>query len=307
MAEFRVSAASADDVRVIAGWAVAEGWNPGDGDESAFFPADPGGFLVGRLDGRPITSISAIRYGTGHGFIGLYLTVPEFRGRGFGYRTWQAGIERLAGRNIGLDGVVAQQDNYRKSGFRDAWTTTRYQGVLGGLRRDTGIEVTDARSVAFTDLAAYDRRFFPAERDAFLALWITLPGRRAVVARRGGAVVGFAARRPAGEVDRIGPLFADSPEIAESLLASLSVPGGVRPTGAELISGGTALLGGGVVPAAGDEVPVMIDVPAGHQEAVRLAERAGLKAAWDTARMYTGGVPEIDRAGIYAVTSLELG
>ncbi|WP_433791261.1 GNAT family N-acetyltransferase [Actinoplanes sp. CA-252034] len=294
---------------MIAGWAVAEGWNPGDGDESAFFPTDPGGFLVGRLDGQPITSISAIRYGTEHGFIGLYLTVPEFRGRGFGYRTWQAGVERLAGRNIGLDGVVAQQDNYRKSGFRDAWTTTRYQGVLSGLRRDSAIEVTDARSVGFDDLAAYDRRHFPAARDAFLALWITLPGRRAVVARRGGTVVGFAARRPAGDVDRIGPLFADSPEIAESLLAALSVPAGVRPpgpSGAQLISGGTALLGG-VVPADGDEVPVMIDVPAGNQAATRLAERAGLKPAWDTARMYTGGVPEINRAGIYAVTSLELG
>ncbi|MEV4280976.1 GNAT family N-acetyltransferase [Actinoplanes xinjiangensis] len=282
MAEFTVSAASADDVRVIAGWAVAEGWNPGDGDESAFYPADPGGFLVGRLDGQPITSIAAIRYGTGHGFIGLYLTVPEFRGRGFGYRTWQAGMERLAGRNIGLDGVVAQQANYRRSGFRDAWTTTRYQGVLGGLRRDPGIEVTDARSVGFADLAAYDRRFFPAERDAFLALWITLPGRRAVVARRGGTVIGFAARRSAGDVDRIGPLFADSPEIAESLLAALSLPGG-------------------------DEMPVMIDVPADHRPATGLADRAGLKATWDTARMYTGGVPEIDRAGIWAVTSLELG
>lgn len=301
MAEFRVSAASADDVRVIAGWAVAEGWHPGDGDETVFYPADPGGFLVGRLDGQPITSIAAIRYGAEHGFLGLYLTVPEFRGRGFGYRTWQAGLERLAGRNIGLDGVAAQQDNYRRSGFQQAWTTTRYQGVLSGLRRDTGIEVIDARSVGFSDLAAYDRRFFPAERDAFLALWITLPGRRAVVARRAGTVIGFAARRPAGAVDRIGPLFADSPEIAETLLAALTVPGGVR------LGGPSGPAGDGVAPAAADDMPVMIDVPADHREANQLAERAGLKAAWDTARMYTGGVPEIDRGGTYAITSLELG
>jgi hypothetical protein len=306
-----VSAASADDVRVIAGWAVAEGWNPGDGDESAFFPADPGGFLTGRLDGQMITAISAVRYGSGHGFIGLYLTVPEFRGRGFGYMTWQAGMQRLAGRNVGLDGVVAQQDNYRKSGFRDAWTTTRYQGTLGGLERAPGIEVIDARGIGFGELAAYDRRFFPAERDSFLALWITLPGRRAVVARRNGVVVGFAARRPAGDVDRIGPLFADSPEIAETLLAELSGVGdGTRPAaigGAALIAGGTALLGGGVVPAVGDEVPVMIDVPVDNRPANALMERGGLKAAWDTARMYTGGIPEIDRPGIFAVTSLELG
>lgn len=277
-----VSAASADEVRLIAGWAAAEGWNPGDGDETVFHPTDPGGFLVGRLDGQPVSAISAVRYGTGHGFIGLYLTVPEFRGKGYGYRTWQAGMQRLSGRVIGLDGVVAQQDNYRRSGFRDAWRTTRYQGELAGLGRAAGVEISDARGAGFGELAAYDRRFFPAERDTFLALWITAPGRRAVVARRAGVIVGFAARRPAGDADRIGPLFADSPEIAESLLAALrEMPGG--------------------------EMPVIIDVPVPNAAAVALAERAGLKAAWDTARMYTGEIPAIDRGGIFAVTTLELG
>jgi hypothetical protein len=279
MGDFVVGVAGVDEVRLIAGWAAVEGWNPGDGDDGVFHPTDPGGFLVGRLDGRPVTSIAAIRYGSGHGFIGLYITVPEFRGRGYGYRTWQVGMERLAGRNVGLDGVVAQQGNYRRSGFREAWVTTRFQGRLTGAERATGIEVADARSVGFDELAAFDRRFFPAQRDAFLALWITAPGRRAVVARRDGRIAGFAARRPAVDMDRIGPLFADSPDVAETLLAALS----------------------------GDEAPVMIDIPADHRAAIELAERAGLKAVWDTARMYTGGLPDIDRGGIYAVTSLELG
>jgi hypothetical protein len=284
MAEFGVSVASAEEMRLIAKWAAAEGWNPGRGDDEIFFPTDPRGFLIGRLDGRPISSISAVRYGPGHGFIGLYITVPEFRGQGYGLRTWQAGMDRLAGRNIGLDGVVAQQANYRRSGFHAAWTTTRFQGPLTGARQAPGVETVDARSVGFAELAAFDRRFFPAERDAFLALWITAPGRRAVAARRNRSVVGFAARRPAGDVDRIGPVFADSPEVAESLLAALS-----------------AADRDGKVP------PVMIDVPAHNSAAVELAGRVGLEAAWDTARMYTGGVPDIDQDGIYAVTTLELG
>ncbi|MDI6105531.1 GNAT family N-acetyltransferase [Actinoplanes sp. NEAU-A12] len=284
MARFDISVASAEEMRLIAKWAAAEGWNPGEGDDEVFFPTDPQGFLVGRLDGRPITSISAVRYGTGHGFIGLYITVPQWRGHGYGLRTWQAGIQRLAGRNIGLDGVVAQQANYQREGFREAWRTTRFQGLPAGARQAAGVETVDARSIGFAELAAFDRRFFPAERDAFLALWITVPGRRAVAARRNGSVVGFAVRRPAGAVDRIGPLFADSPEVAESLLAALSA--GDRH---------------GAAP------PVMIDVPASNAPAVQLAERVGLAAAWDTARMYTGGVPQIDQEGIYAVTTLELG
>lgn len=282
MAEFKVSVASADEVRLIAGWAAAEGWYPGDGDETIFHPTDPGGFLVGRLDGQPITSIVAVRQGSERGFIGLYLTLPEFRGQGYGLRTWQAGMSRLTGRIIGLDGVVAQQENYRKSGFRDAWRTIRYQGELARAQRPAGLEIADARSVGFDELARFDRRFFPAEREAFLSLWITTPGRRAVVARRAGSVVGFAARRPAGEVDRIGPLFADSPEIAEALLAAL----------AESVGGA---------------VPVLLDVPSVNKAANELAVRAGLKETWQTARMYTADVPEVDRAGIYGVTTLELG
>lgn len=275
-----MSSASADDMRLIAGWAGDEGWHPGDGDANLFFCTDPGGFLVGRLGGRPISSISAVRYGTGHGFIGLYITDPQFRGRGFGLRTWQAGMERLAGRNIGLDGVVAQQENYRKSGFRHAWTTTRYDGVLTGAQTAPGLEVLEVGEIPFAELAAYDRRFFPAERDAFLALWITAPGRRGVVVVRDHDVVGFAVRRPAGNSDRIGPVFADDLAAAEALLAGLSTE---------------------------YEMPVLIDVPDANPEAAKLMERVGLEPCWDTARMYTGGTPEIELSGVWAVTSLELG
>ena len=54
-------------------WAAAEGWNPGHGDADCFYAADPGGFFVALLDGRPAGSISAVRYGNDFGFIGLFL------------------------------------------------------------------------------------------------------------------------------------------------------------------------------------------------------------------------------------------
>lgn len=280
MGEFAVSAASADDMRLVAEWARNEDWHPGEGDENVFFPTDPGGFLIGRLGGRPISSISAIRYGTGHGFIGLHLTVPELRGRGYGLRTWQAGLDRLAGRNIGLDAVDPLQGNYRRSGFRQTWVTTRYEGVLAGARIAPGLEVIDARAVPFTELTAYDRRFFPAERDAFLALWITGPGKRGVVVIRDGKVAGLGVRRPAGNTDRIGPLFADDAAAAEALLAGLSTQ---------------------------YDMPVLLDVPDTRPQAAQLAERLGLEPVRETARMYTEGVPKMDLSGVYAVTSLELG
>ena len=121
MTAFHVSSAGAEDISRLSDWAEDEGWNPGRSDGQAFFPADPAGFLFGRLDGEPVASVSAVRYGADFGFVGLYIARPPFRGQGYGFRVWRAGLDHLAGRNVGLDGVVAQQENYRRSGFSTAW------------------------------------------------------------------------------------------------------------------------------------------------------------------------------------------
>ncbi|MER7314571.1 MULTISPECIES: GNAT family N-acetyltransferase [Streptomyces] len=282
MPNFEITTASADDITMLGDWAHDEGWNPGLDDGHAFFGADPHGFLIGRLDGEPVTSVSVVRYGGSFGFLGFYLTRPSLRGRGYGLRTWQAGTARLAGRVVGLDGVPAQQDNYRRSGFRRAWGNARYEGVVpAGITPPAGVTLTDARALPFVRLAAYDRRFFPEPRDSFLAPWITAPRRTALAALQDGEVAGFAVLRACREASRIGPVHADSPEVAATLVSALA--------------------------SKTPDVPVAIDVPDVNPAAVRLAEQLGLTPSFDTARMYTGPVPEFDRAGVFGITSLELG
>jgi len=192
---YEITVASADDARRMAEWAGDEGWNPGNTDIHAFFATDPGGFLVGRLDGEPVTCISVVKYGQGFGFLGFYIARPVARGKGYGLKIWDAGMARMAGRNVGLDGVPAQQANYRKSGFRLAWNNIRYEGPPPVGKPPAGVSLVDARSVPFDRLAAYDRRFFCEARDSFLAAWITLPERAALVALRDGKLAGFAVMR----------------------------------------------------------------------------------------------------------------
>src|SRR3546814_9674339 len=79
-------------------------------------------------DGEPVASISVVNYGPGFGFLGFYICRPDRRGRGIGYRLWQAGMARHGDRVVGLDGVVEQQDNYRKSGFELAYRNIRHSG-----------------------------------------------------------------------------------------------------------------------------------------------------------------------------------
>jgi hypothetical protein len=278
---FDITVGSADDVQRMARWAGDEGWNPGNTDAHAFFAADPGAFLIGRLDREPVVCISVVKYGQASGFLGFYIARPPVRGKGYGIKVWRAGMARLAGRNVGLDGVVAQQDNYRKSGFRSAWNNIRQEGAPAFAPPPAGVRLVDARSVAFDRLAAYDRRFFSEARDSFLASWISLPERAAMVAVRDARLAGFAVMRACQAASRVGPLFADSPDIAAALVWALAAR-----TGASAVA---------------------IDMPDINKPAMALAERMGLKPSFETARMYTGPNPEVDYSGIYGVTSLELG
>src|SRR5216684_2078562 len=105
------------EIAIAADWAAAEGWNPGLNDPACFATVDPNGFFIGELDGAPASTLSVVNYDDGFAFLGFYIVRPDLRGRGYGLRIWKAAIAHAGARTVGLDGVVAQQENYKKSGF----------------------------------------------------------------------------------------------------------------------------------------------------------------------------------------------
>ncbi len=153
------------EVDLIREWATAEGWNPGLHDGGCFFDTDSPGFHLGELNGGPIACISCVAYDDSFGFLGQYIVHPGFRGQGYGLQLWQAGMTHLGERDVGLDGVVAQQENYRRSGFEFAHSHIRYRGV-GSKGPASGVVALS--EVPFEALAAYDRERFPAPRPGFL-------------------------------------------------------------------------------------------------------------------------------------------
>ncbi len=262
-------------------WAAAEGWNPGLSDLDSFLAQDAGLFLGAEHDGQLASVIAATRYGTDFGFIGFYIATPAFRGQGLGIEVWRAAMAQLQGRLIGLDGVVAQQANYRKSGFSLAWNNVRFGGVPVAIAAPAS-GIVEAASVPFPAIAALDRSVFPAAREAFLRSWLSAPGHIALAAVKDGAVTGFGVIRPAREGHKIAPLVAEDRATAEALAAALLAR----------------------VPAGGS---VFLDVAANYRQAVALAEGLGLTPGFETARMYTGPAPEIRAERIFGITSFELG
>jgi len=213
-AAYKIGVMTENEVQLAVDWAAAEGWNPGLNDAAVFYGADPRGFLAGFLDGHLIASISAIRYGEDFGFIGFYIVKTEFRGKGFGLRLWQAAMAQLTGRNIGLDGVVAQQDNYQKSGFNLAYRNIRYQAQLPDLPVEKNPNIVALTTVPFDTLTTYDSTCFFAPRPGFLARWIDQSESRALGYISNGQLQGYGVIRQCRAGYKIGPLFADDPRIA---------------------------------------------------------------------------------------------
>ncbi|MBV6325080.1 GNAT family N-acetyltransferase [Duganella sp. HSC-15S17] len=269
------------ELEVVLGWAEAEGWNPGLHDAACFYAADPGGFLVGVMDGELVASIFAVKYGDSFGFIGGYIVKPAWRGRGHGWALWQAAMARLAGRNVGLDGVLAQQANYARSGFRLAHRNFRYEGRGTGRPMDA-CPAIPLSALGDEEIRRYDRSFFPEERDRFLREWVGQRQHIALGIVGAQGLAGYAVARPCRTGYKVGPLFADTPAVAEQLFAS--VLGKLAP-----------------------EVPVFLDVPELNPAAVALAERHQMQRCFETARMYTQKALAISMDRQYGITSFELG
>jgi len=267
-----------DDMDFAIRLAAKEGWNPGLSDAECFYAADPEGFFVSELNGEPIATISAVRYKGGFGFLGLYIVVPDARGKGYGMELWQHAMEHLKGCNVGLDAVVEQEQTYRNAGFSTFYRSTRFEGVGGGARPGN---VTRLEDIDFAKIVKYDRQCFPGARETFMQTWLEAAGSKGFGVMDNDDLTGFGVIRPCAKGYKIGPLFADNAEVAESIFNALkaSIPG----------------------------ENFYLDVIAPNKEAVKMAKDHKLREVFVTVRMYTRDEPEMDIQKIFGVTSFELG
>jgi hypothetical protein len=273
------------EVAIAIEWAALEGWNPGTSDASSFYLADPRGFFVSKLGDQIVAVISAVRYGEKFGFIGLYIVHPEYRGRGFGWEIWQVGMNYLQGVAIGLDGVIAQQSNYQKSGFQYAHRNIRYAGRSRKIKQESDCSVgaiVSLDQIPFSMIQAFDRSFFPQDRSVFLSNWISQADSYALGLIKDGEICGYGVIRPCRVGFKIGPLFANSEFAAETLYISLCS-------------------------SVDNDSPVFLDAPEFNLRAMALVQRHHLQPMFETARMYKGSIGDVRIEDTYGITTFELG
>ena len=259
-------------------WAAAEGWNPGLYDAECFYAVDPKGFFIAERAGEPLGCVSAVAYDESFGYVGLFIIRPHYRGQGVGLRLLDVALRHVQGRNVGLDAAIDLQQTYARHGFTFAYRNIRHRCVGGG---EAPPDVTELAEVPFDEIVRYDQTVFPTSRPNFLSRWIAQPRSAALAVVKQGRLAGYGVLRACRDGYKIGPLFADDPQIADALFQGLCA----RAAGA----------------------PVFLDTPEANAAAIALAQRRRMTAMFDTARMYTEGTPPGRIERCYGVTTFELG
>jgi len=275
------------EVDALIEWAAREGWNPGLHDAELFWATDPEAFIAAELEGELIGGGAITSYAGEFGFMGFFIMRPEFRGRGLGNQLWQARRERLLARlhpgaSIGMDGVFDMQDYYARGGFVFSHRNLRFRAEIGeSPAHPDKEEVVALSALPFDDVAAYDRRCFPAPRPTFLKGWIAQPDALALGLRRNGHLAGYGVVRRCREGCKVGPLFADDGAVAEALYGRLA-----------------AFAAGG---------PLFLDAPEYNPAAMALVRAHRMIEVFGCARMYLGPKPVVSQKRVFGVTTFELG
>ncbi|NBB97411.1 MAG: GNAT family N-acetyltransferase [Alphaproteobacteria bacterium] len=267
--------ATVTEVGTLLDWAAQEGWNPGLDDAAPFHAADPHGFFVAETQGQPVAGISVVNHDGSTAFLGLYLCLPDWRGRGIGLRLWHHALTHAGARRVLLDGVAAQQANYAKSGFRKIGETRRWRGDLPPARHD------DIRTIHPADipaLVALDAAVQGYSRDRFMQAWLYPTATRRSVMTADGT--GFATARLCHDGCKIGPVIAPDADTALRLSASAAQVLGTRRA--------------------------TIDVPADQAGFAAGLQGLAFQTSFATARMVRGTVPTLLPHG-HATATLELG
>ncbi len=283
------------DIPLVTHWARTEGFAPGAGDVGIYRHTDRQGVWVGTLGKNPIGCIAGVRYNAAYGFIGLFLVVPEQRGNGYGLELWKHALEHLTCLPcIGLEAALDRVKDYSTWGFNTSSPTTRWQWVgndeLPGNKgyseeEVSGLSILQDDEIPSIVIQSYDAKREPSPRPHFLADWLHHPaGTVLALVDHNGSCHGFGRIRPCllseGEGWRIGPLLADSPQLAEFLLRLLVK----RHQGV-----------------------VLLDTPGLNSFATPLLKRIGFNEISRTIRMYRGDQPPISMNDIYGLACLELG
>jgi GNAT superfamily N-acetyltransferase len=157
----RIRLLEPSDVPQALALSQAAGWNQTPDDWSLAIEMNPDGCFAMELDHTVVATTTSVRYRTDLAWIGMVLTHPDFRGRGYARELMQRALDHLQDvRTVKLDATPMGAPLYRRLGFIDECTIERW---LRPAQVSPPVQVDP-----YDPLAALDKEAFGADRSALL-------------------------------------------------------------------------------------------------------------------------------------------
>lgn len=169
-----------------------------------------------------------------------------------------------------------------KSGFKLAYQHIRYEGHGSDQKLKENPHIKPLSKMDLNSLYKYDMKIFLFDRKNFLKLWIQQPESLAIGYVENKILVGYGMVRKCRVGYKVGPLFANTREIAKTLFERMRS-------------------------FVGKDSLIYLDVPEPNKEAMALAKEYKMKPMFETARMYTKDIPKAPLHKIFGVTTFEVG
>lgn len=241
---------------------------------------------IGMADaaGQWIASAIALPLATRMSWLSMVLTTKSWRGRGIGTHLLRRSIEtvRARGATAGLDATELGRPVYLPLGFADVYTLRRWHldKVPAGVPAPAGIRIRRAGASEMLAVAAYDAPRSAMERGAILAHLQSRAPYLAFVAEAGDDILGYVLGRDGRIAHHLGPIVAESEEIALALAAQATLAA---------------------------SPPFILDVAERHAGFRPWLEAAGAVTPRGFTRMVLGEAPGLaDNARVFAISGPEL-
>lgn len=170
--------------------------------------------------GQVAGTILVTPYGMDCAMINMVIVDRNARGKGLGRKLMEQAFALAGDRPLRLVATADGMPLYEKLGFVPSGTILQHQGKVAELRLPDGVEAAGADDLA--NIKTLDRDAYGADRETLIDA-LAERGAFAVI-RRNGAIEAYAAIRPFGRGEVIGPVIAGSADAAKALISFFAAP-----------------------------------------------------------------------------------
>lgn len=170
--------------------------------------------------GRVTGTILVTPYGTDCAMINMVIVDRNARGKGLGRKLMEQAFTLAGNRPLRLVATTDGMPLYEKLGFVPSGTILQHQGNVTALGMPDGVQAADTGDLP--EIKALDRDAYGANRETLIDA-LAERGEFAVI-RRNGAIEAYAAIRPFGRGEVIGPVIAGDADAAKALIGFFAAP-----------------------------------------------------------------------------------